>query len=150
MSVLSTHGLVFTMICTASCDTAHWQMWAFPNLVKSIEFSTGGLLTFSNKLPPKILLQWYAHSPHTALSRAPFQMHVIRLREGCHWQIASYLLCPFIASHCTVIQNALSTECVWNKHFFSTVCDFSDKKTSPIKRRKQLCNISFTTQSTWS
>lgn len=26
-----------------------------------------------------------------------FQMHLILLAEGCHWQIAFYLLCPFIA-----------------------------------------------------
>ena len=40
---LRPHGLVFALICIVSCETLYRQMYAFPNHIQSIEFTTGGL-----------------------------------------------------------------------------------------------------------
>ena len=40
---LPPHGLVFSLTCTVNCGTLYRQVCAFPNLVQSIEFTTGGL-----------------------------------------------------------------------------------------------------------
>ena len=40
---LRPHGLVFALTCTVNCVTLYRQVFAFPNNVQSIEFTTGGL-----------------------------------------------------------------------------------------------------------
>ena len=40
---LRPHGLVFALTCTVNCGTLYRQVCAFPNYVRSIKFTTGGL-----------------------------------------------------------------------------------------------------------
>ena len=51
---LRPHGLFFALACTVNCGTLYRQVCAFPNHVKSIELTTGGLQSSCRSISRRI------------------------------------------------------------------------------------------------
>jgi hypothetical protein len=52
---LQPHGLVFALACTVKFGILYRQLFAFPNHVQSIEFTTGGLQSIHRKISRMII-----------------------------------------------------------------------------------------------